>query len=512
MRWLALVLLVGCVDARSGAGAECSRNSQCAAPLVCALERCRNECNSSRDCPVGAACVRSEDGFGVCELLDEVGGCDGGCEDGAVSACERDADCTFGVCVEARCEAECLSDRDCRFGTRCAEGRCTMGGTLDSGVPSDANVDAVENDAPTSDGGGFCPPSTISAVDVAVGRNHSCAVLADGSVYCWGANDNGQLGSATLVVGIPDSTSAFPADVSGAVEIVAGVATNCVRHADGTVTCWGDNSSGVCGVGRTDGLVPIPEATGLSGVDALTFGRTGACALTGSLVQCWGRQLSNGLANGEVSGNALAPVAATEIISARAIDYASGGGVAVDLGGRLFVWGDHHPGAETTPPYVDPPFTDTAGVALGSEHLCLLRPSGEVLCAGDNELGQLGDPSRDTSGGPDLAWAAVPGLSGVAQIDANENNTCARTDEGALWCWGANQNGSLGVGDSTTKPSPVRVEVPGSVDDFSVGTDTGCAIVDGAVYCWGRNGSGELGFPNTTGSTREPTVPVECLP
>lgn len=540
MRVLVLVLLVGCVEARSGAGAECSRNSECAAPLVCALERCRNECNSSRDCPIGASCIRSELDFGVCQLDDELScsgecagdlvcaesqcvnscdeGClpgsecrDGGCIESAVS-CDVDAECSEGqVCLSGRCQRECISMRDCRFGRSCVDGRCVVA-SIDAGrdveVPFDASLDAPATDTTPEM---FCDASAVPAIDVAVGRDHACVVLSTGSVYCWGDNALGQIGSAALVVGVTDVWSAFPADVSDAQEVSAGVAHTCVRRADDTVECWGDNTDGGCGVGRTDRIVRVPESIGLPGVAQLALGSRASCARVGTTVSCWGRQVNNGLANGVTSGNAFAPVVATELMNVRTLAYAYAGGAALDVSGALRVWGDHHPVADT-PAYVSPSFTDATMLAVGAEHICLLRSDGSVWCAGDNEFGQLGDPSRDTSSGPDLSWTRLPSLSDVVQVDASDNNTCARTSIGDLWCWGINTNGSLGVGMSGVVTEPTQVELPSAADDVSVGNDASCAIATGSVYCWGANLAGRLGFPQTFGSTNEPTIPVECLP
>ncbi len=114
MRSAALALaLVGCVGAgKQAAGEACGLNSECAAPLVCRLTRCRTECFETRDCPLGAGCVADEEGFGVCLLVDE-------------TECAQDGDCLpHLVCLDAQCVNECAEDRDCPPGTVCREGGC----------------------------------------------------------------------------------------------------------------------------------------------------------------------------------------------------------------------------------------------------------------------------------------------------------------------------------------------------------------------------------------------------
>ena len=155
--------LLGCVPPRSGLGAECELNSQCATPLVCRLGHCRTECATSEDCTVGLACVLDAQRIGCCQLQAERGctlasdcpaglvcrfeqctnacetdrDCPGGarcepdgdvraCIDRSTTACNFDSDCdVLGSvgrptrCVRSRCRAECFTDRDCRNGFWC---------------------------------------------------------------------------------------------------------------------------------------------------------------------------------------------------------------------------------------------------------------------------------------------------------------------------------------------------------------------------------------------------------
>jgi len=101
----------GCVsdDARLSLGAQCELTSECEAPLVCRLERCRKECVSTRDCALGLRCVKAQDGLGVCQLPDE-------------AMCLLDSECVPPlVCRTETCTNECAEDRDCVAGQRCAD-------------------------------------------------------------------------------------------------------------------------------------------------------------------------------------------------------------------------------------------------------------------------------------------------------------------------------------------------------------------------------------------------------
>ncbi len=108
---IALLFAFGCTseEARLSLGGQCELTSECEAPLVCRLERCRRECLSSRDCALGLRCVKAQDGLGVCQLPEE-------------RTCVRDSECvTPLVCRTESCINECAEDRDCPAAQRCDE-------------------------------------------------------------------------------------------------------------------------------------------------------------------------------------------------------------------------------------------------------------------------------------------------------------------------------------------------------------------------------------------------------
>jgi alpha-tubulin suppressor-like RCC1 family protein len=90
--------------------------------------------------------------------------------------------------------------------------------------------------------------ATATAIAVSAGTAHSCAVLGDGQVFCWGANDQGQLGDGTtdarpLPAPVPSLT-----DVQ---QVAAGRAHTCARQRGGAIFCWGGNDAGQLGDGVT---------------------------------------------------------------------------------------------------------------------------------------------------------------------------------------------------------------------------------------------------------------------
>ncbi len=154
-----LFVLPSCAEPkRLPVGLTCDRNSQCAAPLVCRLEKCRIQCGDSRDCPSGLKCVLDSIGLGACTVVDETGctldsdcpadlscasgqctnecadirdcvagaSCEEGvCRDDIGAVCVRESDCTDELqCVEGRCISSCGGDRDCRTDEVCDRGAC----------------------------------------------------------------------------------------------------------------------------------------------------------------------------------------------------------------------------------------------------------------------------------------------------------------------------------------------------------------------------------------------------
>jgi len=154
-------------------------------------------------------------------------------------------------------------------------------------------------------------PVTVSgltgSVAISAGAHHACALLSDGTVKCWGANNFGQLGDGT------DTESKVPvavSDLSGAVAVSAGGLHTCAVLSDETVKCWGLNNHGQLGDGVTHELcpfyyegsdcshLPVP-VQGLTGVMAVSAGASHACALlSDGTVWCWGGNRSGQLGDG----------------------------------------------------------------------------------------------------------------------------------------------------------------------------------------------------------------------
>ncbi len=288
------------------------------------------------------------------------------------------------------------------------------------------------------------------------GTGHSCALFGYGA-YCWGRNDNGELGDSTLTlrtlpVQVYRTWRAGDA-VSG---LALGESHTCASTEVAELYCWGSDSSGQLGIGSQNDrrIVPTLVSGGFSFVFA-TAGRAHTCAQVAGTqdVYCWG---------------------------------------ANDLGQV----GDSTNTLRTTPVHVAGGI-DLNAPKAGRDHTCALSYStGAAYCWGDNTFGQLGDSSTTSSHVP------VPVAGGLTfnQIGARGNHTCGLTNTQEIYCWGENTDGQLG--DSTTTSSNVPVKVKGGIttSGITAGGKFTCAMSsDVKLYCWGRNLDGQLGSGDFTG-------------
>lgn len=130
------------------------------------------------------------------------------------------------------------------------------------------------------------------------------------------------------------------------------------------------------------------------------------------------------------------------------------------------------------------------GLSLRTGGGCGTLLAATAACWGTNASGQLGDGTTTNRPGP----AAVPGLTGVAEVAAGPGHACARGAGGQVWCWGANDEGQLGDGTYAGRAVPGSVGGLAGVTRIGVGTVHSCALLgDGSARCWGSDGLNQLG-------------------
>ncbi len=360
--------------------------------------------------------------------------------------------------------------------------------------------------------------------DIALGSGHTCAVISDEEVKCWGRNSlgNGSISGSPVpvdVIGLP--TGILATDTGG----TGGVGHTCVVTLAGGVKCWGSNFRGDLGDGTyTDRTTPVDVVGLTSGGIEVTTGNDHSCVLmTSGSVKCWGNNFTGQLGDGTRTST-TAPVdviglaSPTAMISA-GIDYTC----ALSTSGGIQCWGDNHSGR------LGAPTTDMCGVTTctsvpidvtglqsgiveittGRGHTCALTVLGAVKCWGRNQWGQLGNGTTS----PSISPTDVSGLSsGVVSISAGEDHTCVMTSSAGLKCWGYNFWGQLGNGSIAESSTPVDViSLDGDVGLLAAGGHRTCAImVAGETKCWGHAVYGDIG-DNLQCGTFRCTVPVDVL-
>ncbi|HEX4490795.1 MAG TPA: hypothetical protein VH914_06280 [Acidimicrobiia bacterium] len=340
-------------------------------------------------------------------------------------------------------------------------------------------------------------PATVSGlasgvVMIGAGSDHVCVVTAADAVQCWGRNNNGQLGDGTETERHTPVTI-DEVDATDIAWIGGGNGETCVLTHGGGVECWGADLGLQLGGASTDrSTQPMPVVGLGAGVASLAIGGDHACALTSDdALQCWGFNEYGQLGDG---GSWTEPLA-KDVVGLGSGVTATGAGyhhTCAVVSGALECWGQNNRGqlGDGTTIERDVPVDVVAleagvsAVTGGDVHTCALTNAGAVDCWGSDSNGRLGDGGTTQSSVP----LPVSGLgSGVEQISAGVAHTCALTVAGAVECWGSNHDGQLGDGTNVDRHAPVAVSgLSSGVEQIAAGGNFTCALTNhGAVKCWG---------------------------
>ena len=311
-----------------------------------------------------------------------------------------------------------------------------------------------------------------TAVSLAAGENHTCALLDNGAIKCWGENSSGQLGQEDRTQRGDDFGEMgdnLPVVDLGtgrtALSLVTGRDHTCARLDNDTVKCWGENSSGQLGLGHTldrgDGfgemgndLPAVSLGTGRTAL-SLSAGRSHTCALLDNgTVKCWGSGSSGQLGLG---------------------DNISRGNASGEMGDDL--------------PAVALGTGRTAvSLVTGNNHTCALLDNGDLKCWGANSSGQLGlEHAVSRGNGPGEMGDNLPAVDlgtgrTAVSIAAGGTHTCVRLDNAQVKCWGHNGSGQLGLGHRI-RP---RRRLPRD-GRFSAGSVFGCGPHSSVLVNWPRS-------------------------
>jgi len=314
---------------------------------------------------------------------------------------------------------------------------------------------------------------------VSTGYYHTCAILDNGDMKCWGRNSYGQLGDGNSAnLAFPSSTAIDLGTGRTAVAVSAGYHHTCAILDNGDLKCWGYDGNGELGDGGSNTNTNAPSSTAID----LGTGRTAVAVSAGNMhtcvildngdVKCWGADTYGQLGDGGSNTNTNAPSS-----------------TAIDLGtGRTAV-----------------------AVAAGDDHTCAILDNGDLKCWGRDSNGQLGDGGSNTNTNAPSSTAIDLGTGRTAvAVSAGEEHTCAILDNGDMKCWGRNNYGQLGDGSNVNTNAPsstaINLGTGRTAVAVSVGEEHTCAILDnGDLKCWGRDSQGQLGDGGSNTHTNAPS-------
>ncbi len=339
-----------------------------------------------------------------------------------------------------------------------------------------------------------------------LGSDQTCALTSAGSIQCWGRNHLGQLGEGS------NTDRLAPANVVGLNSGVRAISvkslTACALTVVGSLKCWGANSNSQLGDGTTTHRNRPVNVIGIGGwVNAITSSAVHTCALTSAGgVKCWGGNLYGQLGDGS-NIERQSPVdvvgLSSGVIAIAAGDFHT---CAITDAGQTKCWGSNWAGqlgnglnTDSNMPVNASLLDSVTLIAAGGNHTCSVNNTGIVSCWGYNQFGQLGNASNTNASTP----VGVSGLShgsGIVNLSLGSEHTCALSAQGGVKCWGRNLRGQLGNGTNTSSNVPVDVSgLTSGVSGIAAGQQHTCAIsMGGWVKCWGYNNSGQLGDATLT--------------
>lgn len=346
---------------------------------------------------------------------------------------------------------------------------------------------------------GGTPPSPTVGGETPHGT-HACGIANNGDAYCWGSNQNGQLGIGTV-----SQFEVLPRRIAGGIQwakLDAGSGHTCGISVGGAMYCWGANFYGTLGDGSSGSTAHKSAPTAVAG--SLSFASVSAggehtCGVTtAGAAYCWGRnfhgQLGNGTTNNQTSPT---PVSGGLAFASVAADGEQTCGVTTN--NAAYCWGFKGSGldpASMTPVPV-PGGLSFASISVGWSHSCGVTPGNAAYCWGGGGNGQIGDGNQMSRSTP----TAVSGELATATLSAGSNYACV-VASAAAYCWGQNSSSQLGDGSANDRLSPVAVQGGLSFSVIASGNFHTCAVTTaGAIYCWG---SGVLG----DGTTMSRVTPV----
>jgi len=286
-------------------------------------------------------------------------------------------------------------------------------------------------------------------IDVAAGGlalGHTCAIHSRGSLWCWGDNSRGQLGLGPAETR-PSVSRVTQVNKDAWLQVSTGALMTCAIREDGTLWCWGAGDDGRLGV---EGDSSVPRIVGTDrDWRSVSAGAAHACAIKqDNSLWCWGSNENGRLGRSDVAVAATSARPGVVGTSYASVSAGNQHTCGIRLDKTLWCWGRGAEGQSgqpvnenlAAPKQVAGGFVD---VSAGGSHTCAVRQGGVLLCWGKNDQGQLGLGFMSAS-------VLVPTVVASDKLwlttVAGGEHTCAMADDGTLWCWGAGNRAQTGLG------------------------------------------------------------------
>lgn len=362
-------------------------------------------------------------------------------------------------------------------------------------------------------------------IDISTNSNTTCAIDSTFKAHCWGGNDVGQKGNATLVA----TTSPTSVNVLGLlagknlIKVAAGRAQTCALDSTGEAYCWGSADYGNLGNPNYYSKITIPQIGYMNGslsgktIKYAAVGYSHGCLIASDdQVYCWGDNSKGQIGNNDTSFAATPQaVVNTGVLNGKTIKSLYVGNevtCVIASDDQSYCWGlgsKGQLGNNSAGNSLVPVAVITSGVlsgktiksmSLGYQHTCAIASDNQAYCWGYNNYGQVGNNGSSVLYAP-AAVTTSGTLSGksIKKLYAGWDFTCAIASDNQAYCWGYNSGGQLGTNDQTNKMVPAAVNTAGSlsgktVKELALGYQHTCAIAsDNKAYCWGYGYSNQIG-------------------
>lgn len=337
--------------------------------------------------------------------------------------------------------------------------------------------------------------------EVAAGGEHSCGIRGNGTLWCWGRNNYGQIGNATTGADVP-----APLQVGALTDwatVTGGGASTCAIRTNRALYCWGLNHRGQIGDETRKVRATPTRVPGTRMWQSVSMGFFHTCAVrTNDTLWCWGDNSAGQLGQGTTKQTPK-----RRQVPGRWSTVSAGGWTtcATKTNGTLWCWGRNLFGQLGIGSHADRSRPTRVGtsenwrdVEVSWTHTCGRVSGGTVRCWGRNTHGQLGTGNTAGSTRPKI----VTGGHRARSIGVAEGSSCLVDTDGVLWCWGDNRYRQSGSGGNALLTPTRRA---GSYSSVSGGWLHVCAASGDASVCWGNNERGQLGDGNPT-DTKVPRV------